>query len=78
MEKFRLFAQPWWVNLLILVPGAVYLGWRRKGLHLAWRQMLGLTAFALAFGFVEAVVVVYLQAAGELLPGYNAGTLADV
>jgi hypothetical protein len=77
MENFRLFAQPWWVNLLILVPGAVYLGWRGKGLQLAWRQMITLTAFALAFGFVEAAVVVYLQAAGGLLPGYNAGTLAE-
>jgi hypothetical protein len=33
--------------------------------------------FAASFGFVEAVVVVYLRAATGLLPGYQ-GTLADV
>lgn len=33
--------------------------------------------FAMAFGFLEAVVVVYLRAASGLLPGYQ-GTLADV
>ncbi len=78
MEKFQVFAQPWWVNLLILVPGAVYLLWRGKSLQLAWRQTLTISAFALAFGFVEAAVVVYLRAAVGLLPGYSVGTLADV
>jgi hypothetical protein len=78
MEKFQVFAQPWWVNLLIVVPGAVYFLWRRKSLQLRWRHLLILAAFALAFGFVEAAVVVYLQAAGGLLPGYNVSTLADV
>jgi hypothetical protein len=78
MENFQVFARPWWVNLLIVVPGAAYFLWRRRGLQFAWRQMLALTAFALAFGFVEGTVVVYLRAAAGLLPGYNAGTLADV
>ena len=63
---------------MILVPAAAYFLWRRRGLQLAWRQILTLTAFALAFGFVEGAVVVYLQAAAGLRPGYNAGTLADV
>jgi hypothetical protein len=36
-----------------------------------------ITLFAVAFGFVEASVVVYLRAAIGLLPGY-AGSLADV
>lgn len=78
MEKFQVFAQPWWVNLLIIVPGAAYLLWRRRNLQLAWRQTLTISAFALAFGFVEAAVVVYLRAAVGLLPGYNGGTLAAV
>jgi hypothetical protein len=75
--NFQAFAQPWWVNLLIFIPLLAYLAWRRKGLQLAWRQLFILAAFALAFGFVEASVVVYLRAATGLLPGYQ-GTLADV
>lgn len=78
MDKFQLLARPWWVSLLILVPGAVYWIWRRTGLELAWRQIFTLSAFAVAFGFVEAAVVVYLRAAVGLLPGYETGTLADV
>jgi hypothetical protein len=72
----QLFAQPWWVNLLIVIPfSAVLL--RRKGLHLSWRQLGAATLFAAAFGFVEAAVVVYLRAAIGLLPGFR-GTLHDV
>ena len=78
MAKFQLFAQPWWVNLLIAVPGVVYLQLRRKSLRLPWRQMLMIGAFALAFGFVEAAVVVYLRAASSLLPGYNSNSLGDI
>jgi len=33
--------------------------------------------FAASFGFLEAVVVVYLRAAAGLLPGYK-GTLSDL
>ena len=77
MEKFQPFAHPWWVNLLIIVPAAMYLLWRRKGLELTLREKLTIAAFAVAFGFVEAAVVVYLRAALGQLPGYN-GTLADI
>lgn len=77
MEKVQIWAQPWWVNLLFLVPWIVWLLWRREGLMLSWRQLIILAGFAAAFGFVEASVVVYLRAAAGLLPGY-AGTLADV
>jgi len=78
MEKFQAFAHPWWVNLLIMVPAAAYFLWRQKGLELTPRKKLMIAAFALAFGFVEAAVVVYLRAAAGLLPGYNDGTLAEV
>lgn len=78
MQQFHAFAQPWWVNLLIIVPVVLYFLWRRKGLRLVWPQMLALSGFALAFGFVEAAVVVYLRAAVGLLPGYQEGTFADV
>lgn len=77
MEPFRLLANPWWVNLLLLVPLLAYLYWRRRGLELSLFQLLLATLFAGAFGFVEGAVVVYLRAASGLLPGYQ-GTLADV
>jgi len=77
MQAFRLFASPWWVNLLVLVPVLAYWVWRRRGLELSPSQLLLAALFACAFGFVEGAVVVYLRAAVGLLPGYE-GTLADV
>lgn len=77
METFRLFAHPWWVNLLILVPVLMYFLWRRHGLELTIQRRSMIAAFALAFGFVEAAVVVYLRAALGDLPGYH-GTLSEV
>jgi hypothetical protein len=77
MEKLQVWAQPWWVNLLVLIPLATYFAFRRKGLLLKWRQLITIAIFATAFGFVEAAVVVYLRAAVGLLPGYT-GTLSDL
>jgi hypothetical protein len=77
MEKLQLWAQPWWVNLLILIPVATYFAFRRKGRLLSRRTLLTIAVFAVAFGFVEAAVVVYLRAAIGLLPGY-AGNLSDL
>ena len=75
----RLIAEPWWVNLLLLVPPVAYFSWKRtsSGLTLGPKPLLASGVFAAAFGFVEAMVVVYLRAATGLLPGYQ-GTLADV
>ncbi|PYT89237.1 MAG: hypothetical protein DMG36_22660 [Acidobacteria bacterium] len=76
--RVGLIAEPWWVNLLLLVPPVAYFLWRRNGgLALAPHQLLTSGVFAAAFGFVEAVVVAYLRAATGLLPGYQ-GTLAEV
>ncbi len=75
--SLRLIAEPWWVNLLVLVPPFAYFRWRRGGLLLTTHQLLTSGIFAVAFGFVEAVVVAYLRAATGLLPGYQ-GTLSDV
>ena len=75
--KFGLIAEPWWVNLLVLVPPLAFFRWRRSGLSLTPHQLLTSGIFAAAFGLVEAVVVVYLRAATGLLPGYQ-GTLSDV
>jgi len=77
MEPFRALAQPWWVNLLILIPFVAYVIFRRKGLTLPVRLLVLVTIFGIAFGYVEAAVVVYLRAAIGLLPGYM-GTLSDV
>jgi len=65
------------VNLLVLVPPFAYFRWRGGGILLARQQLLTSGLFAASFGFVEAVVVVYLRAAVGLLPGYQ-GTLSDV
>ena len=72
-----LIAQPWWVNFIILIPPLAGFSWRRGGVPLTARQLFFSGLFAAAFGFLEAVVVVYLRAAVGLLPGYQ-GTLADV
>lgn len=77
MERLQLWAQPWWVNLLIFIPLIAFFRWRRTGLQLAWRQLTLIAVFSVAFGFGEAAVVVYLRAAVGLLPGFH-GTLADV
>ena len=77
MNEFTLLAKPWWVNLFIFVPFVAYPWWRTKGLTVS-NWILAIAAFfGIAFGFVEAAVVVYLRAAAGLLPGYG-GTLADV
>ena len=77
MNEFTLFAQPWPVNLFILAPFGTYYLWRRKGHTLTANTLLVACFFGMAFGFVEAAVVVYLRAAVGLLPGYG-GSLADV
>jgi len=78
MNEIRFFAEPWWVNLLILVPFLAYAAWRRgDGLKLT-RQVLFFTAvFAIAFGLVEASIVFYIRSALGLIPGFE-GTLSDV
>jgi hypothetical protein len=73
----RLIAQPWWVNLLILVPPVAYFSWRRQRVPLTVRQLISSGVFAAAFGFLEAVVVVYLRAAAGLLPEYQ-GTRSHI
>src|SRR5256714_13668697 len=72
-----LVAQPWWVNLIILIPPLAWFSWRRSGVPVTSRQLAISGVFAAAFGFLEAIVVVYLRAATGLLPGYQ-GTLSDV
>jgi len=77
MNDFVLFAQPWWVNIFIIIPFLAYFVWRKKGLLLTRKQLTLAALFGIGFGFVEAAVVVYLRAAVGLLPGY-AGNLSDI
>lgn len=68
--------EPWWVWLFLLVPPAAYwLG--AGGLRVSVAQAVGLTAWAIAFGVVEGIVVVDLRAIGATLVG-RAPHLADV
>src|SRR5512133_887766 len=61
MQAFHLCAQPWWVNLLLLAPALSCVYWWRTGLMLNKWTLATLALFAASFGFVEAVVVVYLR-----------------
>ena len=70
-EEFQLLAQPWWVNLLVLIPIGGFWWWRTPGLRLPAWQLGLLTIWAAAFGFVEAAVVVYLRALVGGLLGYE-------
>jgi len=77
MDQFVLLAEPWWVNLLIFVPPAIYFWWRNQPLAIPAAVLFYGAMFGIAFGFAEGAVVVYLRAAVGQLPGYG-GTLADV
>jgi len=75
--RIGLVAEPWWVNLAVLIPVGAYLCWRRSSIAITARQLILVGVFASAFGFLEATIVVYLRAAAGLLPGYQ-GTPSDV
>ncbi len=71
MPATFLFASPWPVNLLIFVPVLVCIWFRRSGrLELNLKTLVIGGLFAIAFGFVEASVVVYMRAALGFLPGF--------
>ena len=77
MGNFKLFAHPWWVNLLLLVPLVAYFLFRREKPQLTSRELLTCAMFALSFGFVEGAVAIYLGVAGGLLSGH-AGPFSNV
>ena len=61
--EFMLLAKPLWVNLLITAPIISYFIWRKQKLKISNYVLLTAGIFAIAFGFVEAAVVIYLRAA---------------
>jgi hypothetical protein len=77
MSGFVLFAHPWWVNLLILVPILLFWFFRKRPLRIEKKHLFAAAVFGAAFGVVEASVVIYLRAALGFLPGYK-GSLSDV
>jgi hypothetical protein len=77
VTAFEPFAHPWWVNFVIFVPCAGFVWWRKSRLEISRRILWFAFLFAIAFGFAESAVVVYLRAAMGILPGVT-GTLADV
>ena len=76
MSRLVLFAMPWWVNLLILIPVVPYLLSRKEKIRIGRKRLLVAALFGVAFGFVEAAVVVYLRAATGLWPGPQVKALA--
>ncbi len=56
-----IFAKPWWVNLLLLVPFLSLYFWRHERLAIARKTLILAAAFAAAFGIVEAISVDYLR-----------------
>jgi hypothetical protein len=77
MNNIGALAHPWWVNLLIAIPFVLFWIFRKNKAEITKRQLLVVGAFGIAFGFVEAAVVIYLRAAVGFLPGYM-GTLSEV
>jgi hypothetical protein len=71
------FASPWWVNLCLLVPGLPFLLSKEK-ITFARTRLLIAALFGIAFGFVEAAVVVYLRATLGLLPGPPANVAVTI
>jgi hypothetical protein len=68
MNGFKLLAEPWWVNFLMIIPLAFYFLWKKKGLRISGQTLVAAACLGIAFGFVEATAVVYLRAATGLLP----------
>lgn len=77
MNELELFARPFWVNLLILVPFILFYYFAKHRLLISKKTLLFTLIFGIAFGVIEASCVVYLRAATGLLPGYQ-GKITDV
>ena len=63
MDAFSVFAEPWWVNVLILAPLIAFAAFREKKIALTSQKLLLAALFGVAFGFAEAAVVIYIRAA---------------
>lgn len=77
MNIVQFIATPVWVNFLIIIPFLIFIFSRKNKLVITPEQLLNTAIFGIAFGFIEAAVVIYLRAATGLLPGFH-GTLSDI
>jgi hypothetical protein len=77
MNNFMLFATPWWVNLLTLVPILLFAYWQKHRLGITNKTLIYAAIFGIAFAYVESACVTYLRASTGLLPGYMQ-SLAEV
>lgn len=77
MGNFMLFANPLWVNLLLLVPVLLFVYWRKNKLAITTQTLILTAVFGIAFGYLESACVIYLRASTGLLPGYMQ-SLAEV
>jgi hypothetical protein len=68
MTGITLFASPWWVNLLFLVPIATVLLSGKAKIPISRKRLLVIAIFGIAFGLTEAAVEVDLMAATGLWP----------
>ncbi|MFA5871183.1 MAG: hypothetical protein WC858_00500 [Parcubacteria group bacterium] len=62
MDRFQFFASPWWVNLFALIPFISFYLWRGK-LSIPRAVLVYTAIFGIAFGYIEAAVVMYLRGA---------------
>lgn len=72
------FAEPWWVNLLIAVPIVLWFVPCRSTAGLGKQRLAAAGIFGVAFGLVEAAVVIYLRAAGGQAPGPHSSAFVVV
>lgn len=72
------FAEPWWVNLLIAVPVALWFVPGKGAAGLGKKRLAMAGIFGIAFGMVEAAAVIYLRAAGGEAPGPHSSPLVMV
>jgi hypothetical protein len=72
------WARPWWVNLLILVPVLTFYFFRRSRPSLGNSQLLISGIFAIAFSLVEASVVIYLRAITGFVTGSGLSAVAEL
>jgi hypothetical protein len=77
MNNFVLLAEPWWVNLLILVPIVVLVIGLFQKFKLSSNQLFWSAIFGIAFGFIEASVVVYLRAATAINGNISPNQIID-
>jgi carbonic anhydrase len=69
-------ADPWWVNIAVVIPFVTFWWGRKRGLDLHRRELAWLAFWAVSFGAVEAAIVIYLRGIYTVTLGYPASLKA--